>query len=253
MDKLLIQLKLDEWFEVNKKLKSFKNELSPEEWTAIEYLSDYWRLHNTIDQDECISMIDVLRDSDKYHSSNREIMTLSRDFRNIAKKMFTEDNETFLTFKKAAIEKLKIHTPTRKIENEKSHAENHPSNNEAPNKNNTTSLNTEEWKDDVEERLNTNVKGHGIWGYVFTGVNYLIGAFVVILTTSIIMNELWIPSAFMILLVTIGAFFAYKPIKDYRSQEGNFLKVSIYSLLANIVVFIVFLFVLAYASTLIPE
>jgi hypothetical protein len=102
MDPILLKINIDKWFESCRRLKEFKDDLDNEEWTAIEFLTDFWRVHSLIDENsvkECNDMIDVLKQHDKYHANHREIITCSKDFRNIAKTMFTEDNALFVEFK----------------------------------------------------------------------------------------------------------------------------------------------------------
>jgi hypothetical protein len=104
---ILIRVQVDDWFTACRKLKGYKNDLTNEEWTAIEYLSNFWRQNASINANTislCNEMIDILKTFDKYHSNNRDISTCSKNFRNIAKAMYTQDNETYKLFRKLTYE-----------------------------------------------------------------------------------------------------------------------------------------------------
>lgn len=97
MDKIILKTLVDKWQNSLRYLKGHQDDLSPEEWSAIEVLQDLWR-NMSFGPDltrEANEMIDVLINSDKFHSNNRDIITNSKDFRAVAKKFYTESAENF--------------------------------------------------------------------------------------------------------------------------------------------------------------
>lgn len=105
MDDTLLKQRVGKWNEACRFLKGKQAELSVEEWSAIEVLADYWRnTYHTGMADECEEMIAVLVNADKYHSNNKEIITWSKEFRGIAKQMYTKDKETFVQFQQAMMQ-----------------------------------------------------------------------------------------------------------------------------------------------------
>lgn len=118
MDKYILQLKVKKWAEACQFLKSedVKNAMDPEEWSAIEILSKKWQAtsYSQLMVDECNEMIEVLIACDKLHSNNRNIITWSKEFRGIARMMYTTDAETFNQFKSALKELYGTHIPEKK-------------------------------------------------------------------------------------------------------------------------------------------
>ena len=118
MDKYILQLKVKKWAEACQFLKSedVKNAMDPEEWSAIEILSKKWQTtsYSQLMVDECNEMIEVLIACDKLHSNNRNIITWSKEFRGIARMMYTTDAETFNQFKSALKELYGTHIPEKK-------------------------------------------------------------------------------------------------------------------------------------------
>lgn len=100
MDQIIMSQKVNKWNEACRYLKGKQSELSVAEWTSIELLADFWREH-PFDACESEELIAVLNDSDKYHANNREIILQIKQFRSIAKIMYTKDKETFEQFKVA--------------------------------------------------------------------------------------------------------------------------------------------------------
>ena len=124
MDKYILQLKVKKWAEACQFLKSedVKNAMDPEEWSAIEILSKKWQTasFSQLMADECKEMIDVLIACDKLHGNNRKIITWSKEFRGIARMMYTTDAETFNQFKSALKELYGTHIPEgRKVPEKK--------------------------------------------------------------------------------------------------------------------------------------
>ena len=95
--------KVSKWNEACRFLKGKQSELSVEEWTAVELLADFWR-ERSFDEDtvaECEDLIATLSACDKLHIANLDIITWSKEFRGIAKAMYTKDKETFEQFREA--------------------------------------------------------------------------------------------------------------------------------------------------------
>ena len=128
MDKYILQLKVKKWAEACQFLKSedVKNAMDPEEWSAIEILSRKWQTasYSQLMADECGEMIDVLIACDKLHGNNRKIITWSKEFRGIARMMYTTDAETFNQFKSALNELYGTHIPDKKKAPEKKEPKN---------------------------------------------------------------------------------------------------------------------------------
>lgn len=114
MDITLLKQKVTEW---NKALDFFakpeiKKSLANEEKKAIEFLTEYWR-NNEFNPSICEKHINTLKDCDKLHSSNREIIEKSKTFRGIAQTFYTKNAEDFDQFRKELGWKpTPKHTPT---------------------------------------------------------------------------------------------------------------------------------------------
>lgn len=103
MNEIMMNQKVCKWNEACRFLKGKQSELSVEEWTAIELLADFWR-DRSFDNDtaaECEGLIATLSACDKLHIANLDIITWSKEFRGIAKAMYTKDKETFEQFREA--------------------------------------------------------------------------------------------------------------------------------------------------------
>ena len=102
MDKTLLKQKIDEW---NKACDYFARPdiqklLSDEEQRSIVFLRSFWE-SKEFDKVTCMKHIATLKDSDKLHSSNREIIEMSKKFRGIAQTFYTTDAATFNEFRTA--------------------------------------------------------------------------------------------------------------------------------------------------------
>lgn len=103
MNEIMMNQKVSKWNEACRFLKGKQSELSVEEWTAVELLADFWR-ERSFDEDtvaECEDLIATLSACDKLHIANLDIITWSKEFRGIAKAMYTKDKETFEQFREA--------------------------------------------------------------------------------------------------------------------------------------------------------
>lgn len=119
MDSILMNQKVGKWNEACRFLKSKQSKLSSEEWTAIEYLADFWRDGN-FDADsiaDCESLIELLISSDKLHTNDRDIIVWSKEFRGIAKMMYTKDEDTFKQFKEAMRKFVGSHAHNPRVSN----------------------------------------------------------------------------------------------------------------------------------------
>ncbi len=103
MNEIMMNQKVCKWNEACRFLKGKQSELSVEEWTAVELLADFWR-ERSFDKDsvaECEELIATLSACDKLHIGKLDIITWSKEFRGIAKAMYTKDKETFEQFQEA--------------------------------------------------------------------------------------------------------------------------------------------------------
>lgn len=103
MNPLILQGYVDKWRTSLRYLNEHRDLLSPEEVTAVGVLQDLWRSRSfgPVMTEEASEMIEVLVDSDRYHSNNRDVIIHSKNFRAIAKKFYTEDESTFLALRDA--------------------------------------------------------------------------------------------------------------------------------------------------------
>ena len=92
MDKILLKQKIGKWNDACRFLKGHQADLSTAEWSAVELLADFWRMRKFDDElvEESKELIATLVAADKLHSNNRDIITWSKEFRGIAKTMYTE-------------------------------------------------------------------------------------------------------------------------------------------------------------------
>lgn len=102
MDKILLNQKLADW---DKACRYFATpnilfQLSNEEKRAVDFLVNYWR-DKEFNPAACETHITVLKQSDKLHSSNREIIEHSKLLRGIAQTFYTKDAASFNIFRSA--------------------------------------------------------------------------------------------------------------------------------------------------------
>ena len=115
MDKILLKQKIGKWNDACRFLKGHQADLSTAEWSAVELLADFWRKRKFDDElvEESKGLIATLVAADKLHSNNRDIITWSKEFRGIAKAMYTESAANFAEFQAAMREFTQEHTPRR--------------------------------------------------------------------------------------------------------------------------------------------
>lgn len=102
MDKILLKQKVNDW----KKACDYFSDpavlkmLATEEKEAIKFLIDFWRTHE-FNKEACETRIELLKQCDKLHSANREIITNSKTLRSLAQLFYTESRATFAEFRTA--------------------------------------------------------------------------------------------------------------------------------------------------------
>ena len=102
MDQILLNQKLADWDKACRYFatQSIQDQLSNEEKQAVTFLTTYWR-DKEFNPAACETHITVLKQSDKLHSSNREIIEHSKLLRGIAQTFYTKDAATFNIFRSA--------------------------------------------------------------------------------------------------------------------------------------------------------
>lgn len=93
MDRLLVEGLVKRWFSSLSYLKSHQEDLSPEEWSSIDVLADMWRTASFGQQmkEDAADAIATLKKFDVTHSNNREIVTHSKELRDVAGKLYTRN------------------------------------------------------------------------------------------------------------------------------------------------------------------
>lgn len=99
MDKTLLILKITEW---RKACDYFSQDavlrmLATEEREAIKFLIDFWQMQR-FNRDACEARIEILKQCDKLHSADREIIVRSKVIRGIAQMFYTKDAATYAEF-----------------------------------------------------------------------------------------------------------------------------------------------------------
>jgi len=95
MDAILLKTTVSDWLEICSQLESYDSKLSAEEKTAIDYINNLLTNKDTISAEEIgksAEFCELLRRSEKYHRSDPQLATCTKNFRGVVKKMFTEDN-----------------------------------------------------------------------------------------------------------------------------------------------------------------
>ena len=116
MDKILLKQKVGKWNDACRFLKGHQADLSTAEWSAVELLADFWRTRKfgTELVEESKDLIATLVAADKLHSNNRDIITWSKEFRGIAKTMYTENAANFAEFQEAMRAFAQEHAPRQR-------------------------------------------------------------------------------------------------------------------------------------------
>lgn len=113
MDPIILSQKVKKWIVATKYLKEHAAEMSVQENTALEFLFESWRTCSFSSDlaNDAKTMIKILVDSDVLHSSNRDIITYSKEVRATADLMYTRNAATYEEMRKALREGFKEAKP----------------------------------------------------------------------------------------------------------------------------------------------
>ncbi len=100
MQESILNLRLKKWTDATKVLSDNTDSLSSQEQNAVNTLKNLWRSaqFSAATTRRVERMVKLLSDSDKLHGNNRDIVQASKDFRGVAREMYTSDAETFRQF-----------------------------------------------------------------------------------------------------------------------------------------------------------
>ena len=103
MQETIFKLHLKKWKEALAILDTNTSNLHADELEAIGALKNLWRTvsFGSSCTQRVERMVKVLSDADKLHGNNRDIIQASKDFRGVAKEMYTTDAETLEQFRNA--------------------------------------------------------------------------------------------------------------------------------------------------------
>lgn len=103
MQETIFKLHLKKWTEALAILETNTSNLHADELEAIGALKNLWRTvsFGSSCTQRVERMVKVLSDADKLHGNNRDIIQASKDFRGVAKEMYTTDAETLEQFRNA--------------------------------------------------------------------------------------------------------------------------------------------------------
>ena len=97
----IFKMRLKKWTDAIAILDANTDNLHSDELEAIGALKNLWRTVSF--GPSCTQrverMVKVLSDADKLHGNNRDIIQASKDFRGVAKEMYTTDAETLEQFR----------------------------------------------------------------------------------------------------------------------------------------------------------
>lgn len=103
MDPLILSQKAQKWVEAVRYLNERKCDMSTDEETAFGFLAEAWRTR-TFDAElsaEAREMIGIMTRCDQMHSSNRQIITHSKEMRGTAKLMYTQNASIYEEYRSA--------------------------------------------------------------------------------------------------------------------------------------------------------
>ncbi len=100
MQEAIFNLRLKKWTEAVHTLEANADSLASAEQDAVSTLKNLWRSaqFSPATTRRVERMVKLLSDSDKLHGNNRDIVQASKDFRGVAREMYTTDAETFHQF-----------------------------------------------------------------------------------------------------------------------------------------------------------
>lgn len=100
MQEAIFNLRLKKWSEAVRVLEANADSLASAELDAFSTLKNLWRSvqFSPATTRRVERMVKLLSDSDKLHGNNRDIVQASKDFRGVAREMYTTDEETLRQF-----------------------------------------------------------------------------------------------------------------------------------------------------------
>lgn len=118
MNPILLKQRVGKWIEACQYLKSaeIKEQLSAQEWTAVEELSNLWNKNFTANgvKEDAIAHIDTLKQCEDMHPNNLKIKEQSKALTGVAREMLTKDEATYNEFKEALKKEIKQNRPEPK-------------------------------------------------------------------------------------------------------------------------------------------
>ena len=99
----IFKMRIKKWEDSIAVLDANVDNLRSDEQEAISALKNLWRMvaFGPSCTQRVERLVKVLSDADKLHGNNRDIIQGSKDFRGVAKEMYTTDAETLEQFKDA--------------------------------------------------------------------------------------------------------------------------------------------------------
>lgn len=115
---VMLEVDIEKWKDITKFFKENYSELTIEEQSAFDVLSDFWRNGN-FNKAECLELIQILSSEAMKHANNNLLKTKSQAFREICKRYYTKDEQTFKEFQKKMggrpSRNISIPTPVRDV------------------------------------------------------------------------------------------------------------------------------------------
>jgi len=96
---VILKNDVKKWNETTKKIKENLKELTVEEESSFDVLSDYWR--RNFDSNECADLIKELKSGEDKHIGNRDLLLHLKDFASLCTSYYTKTETEFNEFKKA--------------------------------------------------------------------------------------------------------------------------------------------------------
>ena len=119
MNPILLKQRVSKWIDACQYLKSaeIKEQLSAQEWTAVEELSNLWNKNFTANgvKDDALAHIDTLKQCEDMHPNNLKIKEQSKALTGVAREMLTKDEATYNEFKEALKKEIKQNRPSSPV------------------------------------------------------------------------------------------------------------------------------------------
>ena len=96
----LLDMDIKKWSAITKDIKSCYEDLTGEEQSAFDVLSDYWRA-NDFNKDECVDCIDVIKKDEVKHGNNLNLKKNLQLFRGLCSRYYTRGEAEYKSFQKA--------------------------------------------------------------------------------------------------------------------------------------------------------